>query len=269
MNRYERGSGEVAMIGIALVVVVGLVLLFGSFSVVDPGYRGIAVTMGSVSNDVRGEGVSFKTPLFTDIVKMSIRQESFSAKAPCFSSDMQTMGVNVTVLYRLSEERLVDLFKNYNQNIVGGVIEPKLQESLKEVTAMNTAEGCVKNREKVKIETLRRLKEKVANLATVDDVIIVNIDLSQELEKAIEQKMVQEQEAAKAKFKLQQAEVDAQTAVVRAEGEAKAIRVRSDALKDGKGVVELMIAEKWNGVSPLVVGGGNGANILLPLGDRK
>ena len=84
--------------------------------------------------------------------------------------------------------------------------------------------------------------------------------------------MVQEQEAAKAKFTQAKAEIEAQTAVIRAKGEAEAIRVRGRAVQDNPGLVQLQIVEKWNGVSPLVIGGGGGggsANILLPIGNLK
>ena len=99
--------------------------------------------------------------------------------------------------------------------------------------------------------------------------MIEKVSLSKELESAIEAKMVQEQEAAKAKFVQQKAQIEADTAIIRANGEAQAIRVRGKALQDSPGLVQLQIVEKWNGISPLVVnsGGGGGANILLPIGE--
>ena len=90
-----------------------------------------------------------------------------------------------------------------------------------------------------------------------------------ELEKAIEQKMVQEQEAAKANFIQQKTQIEARTAIIRAEGEAQAIRVRGRAIRENPAVIDLQLIEKWNGITPLVVGAGKGANILLPLKDVK
>jgi prohibitin 2 len=102
--------------------------------------------------------------------------------------------------------------------------------------------------------------------------VIQDVSLSKELESAIEAKMVQEQEAAKAKFIQQKAEIEANTAIIKAKGEAEAIRVRGRALQESPGLVQLQIVEKWNGISPLVVGGGQGsqgANILLPIGSPR
>jgi prohibitin 2 len=100
----------------------------------------------------------------------------------------------------------------------------------------------------------------------VADLVIENVDLSNELEHAIEAKMVQEQEAAKAKFVQQKTEIEAQTAIIKAKGEAEAIRVRAEGLSKNREIIELLIVEKWDGKTPQVVGAGvSGANMLLPI----
>ena len=80
-------------------------------------------------------------------------------------------------------------------------------------------------------------------------------------------------EAAKAKFVQQKAEIEASTAIIKAKGEAEAIRIRGKALEQNPQLIQLQLVEKWNGIAPLVVapGGGNGggANIILPLGSVK
>ena len=102
------------------------------------------------------------------------------------------------------------------------------------------------------------------------DVVIQNIDLSHELEAAIEAKMVQEQEAAKAKFTQQKAQIEADTVVIKAKGDAESIRIRGEALKLTPAFIDLQIVEKWDGKAPMVYGGsGSGANMLLPLADLQ
>ena len=66
-----------------------------------------------------------------------------------------------------------------------------------------------------------------------------------------------------------QAQVEAETAVIRARGEAEAIRIRGEALKLNPAFLRLQIVEKWNGRSPLVVpasADNREAGLLLPLG---
>jgi prohibitin 2 len=82
--------------------------------------------------------------------------------------------------------------------------------------------------------------------------------------------MVQEQEAAKAKFTQQKAEIEAATVIIKAKGDAESIRIRGEALKADPTFIDLQIVEKWDGKSPLVIGGGGGgANVLLPLTDLQ
>ena len=79
--------------------------------------------------------------------------------------------------------------------------------------------------------------------------------------------MVQKQESEKAQFFKQRAQIDADTAVIQAKGEAESIRIRGQALMADPAVVDLKIVEKWDGVSPLVVGGREG--LVYPLQDLE
>ena len=77
------------------------------------------------------------------------------------------------------------------------------------------------------------------NFLEVIDLVLYNLALSSELEQAIEMKMVQEQEAAKAKFTQLKAQIDADTAIIRAKGEAEAIEVRGTALRANPAFIKL------------------------------
>ncbi len=97
--------------------------------------------------------------------------------------------------------------------------------------------------------------------------VIDDVSLSRELEQAIEAKMVQQQEAEKALFRKQQAQTDAETAIIAAHGQAESIRIQGEALEKNPKLVDLKMVEKWNGVSPQVVGAGT--NIMLPLDKNR
>jgi prohibitin 2 len=177
--------------------------------------------------------------------------------------------VTLRVLYRIPEASVVKIYTEYSGDPFESLIAPRVQEALKEVAALQSAEMIVKKREDIKVKSLASAREKIGPLLILEDVVIENIVLSKELETAIESKMVQEQEAAKARFTQQKAQIEADTAIIRAKGEAEAIRIRAEAIRDNPGLIQLQIVEKWDGRSPLVIGGGageaGGANILLPL----
>ena len=203
-------------------------------------------------------------PFITRILPISIRQQTGKFVAECYSSDLQQINIDVRVLYRTPEVKVVSLFRDYQGDPFKSLIEPRVAEAIKELTALRTSEIIVQKREELKAATLDAARKKIADLLIVEDIVVEDINLSPVLEKAIEAKMVQEQEAARARFAQQQAEVEANTAVIKARGEAESINLQGQALRENPSVIELQIVERWDGVTPLVVGlGTSGANALL------
>lgn len=256
-------------VGVAVLVFVGILLVSSTTYIVQPGYRGVAVTLGAVAPECKPEGFGFKQPFITTIVPLSIRQRTQPMPAECYSADLQQVKMEVHVLYRVPERSVVKIYQQYAGEPFDSLIAPRVQEALKEVAATQSAEQIVKNREEVKQKALALARNKIGtNFLDVVDLVIYNLTLSPELEAAIEMKMVQEQEAAKAKFTQLKAQIDAETTIVRGKGEAEAIEVRGAALKANPDFIKLQILQNWNGRSPLVVGGtGSGANLLMSIDD--
>ena len=260
------------LIVVSVAVFVAFVLMSASSYVVEPGTRGISVTLGKAGDQFLPQGFGWKAPLITRIHAITIKQRTAKLKADCFSSDLQQVGIDVRVLYRIPENSVVQIYKQFAGDPFDSLVAPRVQEALKEVTASQTAEQIVKNREKIKQAAIASARIKIGAIVSVEDIVIRNIDLSTQLERAIEAKMVSEQEAAKSRFVQQQTEIEAQTVVIRAKGEAEAIKVRGEALRLNPAFLRLQIVEKWNGKSPLVVPAdpaNNGAKLLLPLGEAE
>lgn len=257
------------LIAVAVVVFVLVIIGAASSYIIEPGTRGVKITLGKAEDQFLPEGFGFRTPFITQIIPVLIKQRTVSLQADCFSSDLQQVTVEVRVLYRVPEASVVQIFRQYAGDPFDSLIAPRVQEALKEVTAALTADLIVKRRDSVKTNAIAAARSKIGEILYVDDIVIRNIHLSKELEAAIEAKMVAEQEAERARFTQVQTKVEAETAVIRAEGEAKAIRVRGEALKLNPAFIRLQIVEKWNGKSPLVVpadANNSGPNLLLPLG---
>ena len=257
------------VIGIAVVLFILVIAGSTTTYVVEPGTRGIKVTLGKTEDRFLPEGFGIKAPFVTTIVPVTIKQRTKSVRADCFSSDLQQIATDLRVLYRVPEQSVVQIYKQYSGDPFDSLIAPRVQEAIKEVTAMMTAEQIVKSREEIKQKTLVAARAKIGTLLSVEDIVVRNIELSPELERAIEAKMVAEQQAVQAKFTQLQTQVEAETAVIRARGEAEAMRERGQALKENPAFLRLQIAERWNGRSPIAVPAESdrtGASLLLPLG---
>lgn len=265
-----RAMNIARLVGIGLVILVLVIAASQTTYVVNPGFRGVLVTLGKASPDFKPEGFGMKSPFITHLVPIPVRQLTRQIDTEAYSSDLQQVDVRLRVLYRIPEGSVVKIYTEYAGDPFDSLIAPRIQEALKEVAALQSAEQIVKKREEIKTRSLIAAREKIGTILVLEDIVLENIVLSKELETAIESKMVQEQEAAKARFTQQKAQIEADTAIIRAKGEAEAIRIRAEAIRDNPGLIQLQIVEKWDGRSPLVIGGGagaesGGANILLPL----
>ena len=241
-----------------------LVLSSGCFYVVDPGERGVRVTLGKMEDQFLPPGFGLKLPFVTQIRRVNVQQDTREIAAECFSSDLQQINIQLKVLYRIPEGSVVSVLRDYAGNPFEKLILPRVQEATKEVTALKTAADIVKTREHIKLAALESSRTKIGNLLVLEDLVIEDVALSKELENAIEAKMVQQQEAEKAIFRMQQAKTDAETLIIKAKADAESIRIQGEALQSAPKLVDLKMVEKWNGVAPQVVG--SGTNILLPLG---
>ena len=260
------------LIGLAVIIFAAVVAVSTTTYVVDPGTRGIKVTLGKPADRFLPEGFGFKAPFITSIVPVNVRQKTQPVRAECFSSDLQQVVMELRILYRVPEQSVVEIYRKYAGDPFDSLIAPRVQEAIKEVTALQKAEQIVKKREDIKQKALVAAKAKIGEMLWVEDIVIRNIDLSQDLERAIEAKMVAEQQAAQARFSQMQVQVEAETAIIRARGEAEAIKVRGEALKQNPAFLRLQVVERWNGKSPLVVpatANNSGAALLLPLGPAE
>jgi len=254
----------------AVIVFILIIAASSSTYVVEPGHRGVQVTLGKVSPVFKPEGFGLKMPFVTTVISQPIRQQTATVDEECYSSDLQQITIGLKVLYRIPEASVVALFRDYEGRPFETLIKPRVAEALKEIVALRNAESIVQKREEVKSRTLEIARQKLGTLLMLEDVVVEHIKLTKVLENAIEAKMVQQQEAARAKFAQQQAETEAKTVVIKATGEAESINLRGKALRENPSVLELQVVEQWDGVTPIVVGpGATGANMLLPLGDLR
>jgi prohibitin 2 len=264
-----------SMIGGAVLIFVLIVSATSMTTVVEPGSRGIRVTLGKVSPTFEGEGLKFKAPFITEIVQLSVRQQTEELSTECYSSDLQQVRATMRILYRIPENAVVPLFRDYEGAEYQALIAPRVVEALKEAASAQSAELIVQNREAIKLQTLEATRKKIGELpeggplVSIEDITLSDLTLSAELNAAIEQKMTQREEAERARFVQRQAEIEAQTVIIKAKGDAESIDIRGKALRESPAFLKLQIVERWDGTSPLVIGGesGTGANVLMPLND--
>jgi len=255
------------LIGVGILLFVIILMATSGTYMVPPGYRGVEVTLGRVNPIPKKGGFGFKMPVITHVERISVRQQTQQDEAQCYSSDLQQIHIELRVLYAIPEGSVVKLYQTYDGDPYESLVAPRVHEALKEVAALQSAEQIVKTREQIKSKALALAQEKVGGLILLKDIVIQNIRLTKELEHAIEAKMVQEQEAQRSKYLQQRAQIDADTSVIKARGEAESIRIRGEALRENPAYLDLQIVDRWDGIAPLIIGGRD--QFVLPLNDLE
>jgi prohibitin 2 len=83
-----RSQTVAKLIGVAILIFVIIIAASSASFVVQPGFRGVEVTLGKVSPVFKGEGFGWKMPFTTTIVPVTIRQVTRDVTADCYSSDL-------------------------------------------------------------------------------------------------------------------------------------------------------------------------------------
>ena len=264
-----------------VIIILVIVLATSAFVIVESGHVGVVVTLGAVQPVPLSEGFHLKKPFMDKIVQTDIRLTKAVSKSVAASKDLQTVQTQVSVQYSLSGPVAPRTYQRIGTRdvVAATVIEPAIQESVKAVTAQFTAEQLVTRRAEVKqqiqiaIESFIRvtLEDKdVPTALTIANVAITDFEFSEEFNKAIELKVRAEQEALQAvnekTRRVTQAEAGYQERKLAADGEAYEIEAASKAkadaiareakaLKNNPALIQLRLAEKWDGTLPRFTGG--------------
>ncbi len=242
------------------VIIVVLLFLARFFVTVDAGFIGVVTQFGRVTGRILNPGLHWLAP-WQDCERFDCRVQKMTTKTSCYSKDLQLININITLLARLRSKDAAKVYQEIGRKYMDQVV-PRSHEILKQQTARYDAEEVVERRDEIRRNILKDCSDRMGEIVSIEDVVLSDINFSDVYEKAIEQKQVAQQEALRAKYELERAKTEAEKAVALAKGEAEAIRVRADALKNNLGIAQLEAIKKWNGVSPTtVVIGSDAANV--------
>ncbi len=252
-NGREFGIPVVKYVVGLLAAVVAIILLFGSWTIINPGQRGVRITLGSVSDQVLAEGVHMKIPLVQTIKKIDVTTQKLEQQVEAYSQNIQSVDVKLALNYNCKPELVNRLLQQVGMDYEVRLLDPAIQESVKTATAKFNAQELVSERHKVKEEIKTELINRLGTYFVVTDFSLVNFSFSQEYEKAIEEKQIAEQMALKAKNDLDRIKLEADQRIAQAKGEAEAIKIQAEAItqQGGQAYVDLQAIAKWDGKLPV------------------
>lgn len=284
MSKYQspgigvnRGVARGVAIGILALVVIGVVA-YSAVQIVDAGHRGVLLHWNAVDTSVPPleEGLHFVMPFADSVVQMEIRTLKYVKSTTSASKDLQTVSTAVTVNYHPSPESVHFLYQSVGLDYENRIIQPAVEEVVKQVTANYNAEELITKRPLVKADIEREITDRLNDFNIFTEVIsITDFQFSSLFAAAIEAKVEAEQRALKAENDLlrievearqreQQAQGEAAANIAKANGEAEAIRIINEALAQNPNYLEWLKTQAWDGKLPLVVGEGGTPFIQIP-----
>jgi len=275
---FNVNAARGVVLGIIVLIVIG-VLVAASVQIVDAGNRGVLRHWSAVDTTVPplDEGLHFVVPFQDSVVNIEVRTLKFVKETSAASKDLQTVSTEVTVNYRPSPDSVHILYKEVGLEYESRVIQPAIEEVVKQITANYDAAELITKRPQVKSDIEQEITTRlnVYNIHT-DVVSITNFKFSSLFDRAIESKVEAEQKAQKAENDLIRIEVEARQLEAQAEGlaaaniaeasgEAEAIKIINQALAQNPFYLEWLKTQAWDGKLPLVVGEGSTPLIQIPV----
>ena len=271
-------SKSQAIIAFSIFVLIGIA--YQAFVVVDAGYVGVVKRLGAVKPKELSEGFHIITPFIDSVEKFDIRLSKVTTSATASSKDLQIVNTSIAVQYSMTPELMpLTLQKVGTRTVVERtLIDPSILESVKAITALYTAEELITKRDEVKTMIQQKIssflnestvEKNLAGLLIIANVAITDFDFSTEFNRAIEEKVRAEQEALKATNekdrRVTQAEAQAEEQRLIADAlayeievesvaRAEAIKREAEALADNPQLIQLRLAEKWDGQLPKFTG---------------
>ena len=277
MNASIPGGAKIVLLAIIVLVIIGVVAS-SSVKIVDAGNRGILTHWNAVdlTNPPLDEGIHFVIPFQDDVVQMEVRTLKYDTSTRSASQDLQTVQTTVTVNYHPDTERVHFLYKEIGLAYESRVIQPAIDETVKQVSANYNAEELITKRPLVKADIENAIRDRLNQFYIETEVIsITDFEFSPLFAKAIESKVEAEQKAQKAENDLIRIEVEARQLeaqavglaaanIAEAQGEAEAISIINKALSNNPFYLEWLKTQAWDGKLPLVVGEGGTPFIAIP-----
>lgn len=258
----------------------GLLAACSAYNTVDTGNIGVKRTFREASLEPLSPGLHWTIPFAQDIVEINIQTQKWETEASAYTKDVQQAEVKFALNYGLDPRVAVNTFVTVGAEWQNRLVGQVVFESIEGVFGQYNAVDIVAKREQVSRQIEAAIRAKLATRGVlVPNFQVTNIDFAPAFEKSVEAKVIAEQDAIreknatvqieeKARQQIATAKGNAESTVLNAEAEAKAIRIKTEALEKNDKLIELVKAERWNGVLPTTVLGGDGVVPFMNVGEK-
>lgn len=275
--------------------------VFSSYTEVKPGFTGVKVIMGKPDlNTAYEPGFYFVAPFgLGKMVNVETRENVYRSNTVAASFDLQDITVEVMVNYKPQVNKVPTLYNDLGMDYIQRIVDPAVQETMKQITAKYTAPELIQKRPQVKQEVVDSIRERlIEQPLIITQISVTNLDFTNEYKLAIEAKETAKQLADKSENEIRfnqnealkaeaTAEGDKLVAIQLAEGvkakllleaegqalaiemvakaEAERLKLLAQELRDNPELLQLEYIKEWNGILPYFYNSGTGEGMSMLL----
>lgn len=263
---------------ICVALIISFIIVPFSFRTVSSGEVAVVKHLGKIEG-VKTAGTHYASWITNSYIKYDTKVQNLDTATMAYSSDAQTMDIQMTIQYQILSDKVIDIATQYGSlSVLQSRIESIALEQTKSVLSAHKAMDIIANRASISPAVEAAIKNAVGEeyFVNITTVVLTNIDFSDAFELAVEEKMIAEQAKLKAdyendtkiakaeaeaaaKLKEAQAEIDiakakAEALKIAAEAEAEANKIIDESITDK--IIEKLLIDAWDGKMPVVVGSG-------------
>ena len=229
--KHEYNKIRIPFIGAivsAFALLVAVILVPGSFHQVNTGEVAIVRNLGKIK-EIRTPGTYFDFYMVNKYEYYDTKVQQDKILTAAYSKDGQTMELEVFLQYQVQSENIMEIATQYGSlDALQARIETVTIEKTKAVMSSAEAMTIIQNRAQFSNDVSTTVRAGISEdyYVNVKDVVLTNIDFTDEFEKSVENKVIAEQDKqaaiTKAEADLEVAKLEAQKKIEQASGDAEA-----------------------------------------------
>lgn len=265
----RKGQGGIIAIVFGCLVILGILVAFAGYDKVPASHLGVMEQFGHIKG-VQEPGLKY-TGILTTVEKYDLRTNkvviNLFGKESAFDNTGQAVYATVNVNYRIrpTHETVLSLYTQVGpSNIVADRLnlDAIVAEGFRQATVEYEALKILENQQDVKLLAKENIRNNFpTEYFEIQNIVISNIDFSQEFKDMIEAKKVAEQEALMEENLLEVVRFQQEQQILVYEAEAKKMNLQkmevTELLNQQKWI------EKWNGEVPMLMMASEATNGFL------
>lgn len=248
--------------GTALIIGILVAVLSSAFVVVPAGNVGVVFNIFTgVQRNSLSPGVHFVLPFVQQVTVMNTREQAIdfgdTDAIEALSQEGLQIVTDATIRFKIASVEAPIIFETLGTDYEGTLIRPIVRSVIRDAIAgYNAADLISTKRTEAQQQIVDELTENLSTSNIVlEDALLRDIRIPELITRAIEEKQAAEQQVQVEANRREQSRIAAERAVIeaqgqrdaaiaRAEGEAQALTLRGEAIRENPEIIQLEVAQK-------------------------